>query len=177
VASAIAWRYYSGPMRAYFWQYRENLPTIETALLFVGGAIALTLLVGTTRKWTGALIKAVTPTALCLVLVSLAAYALFFRRPGGRLTDYDAYALRTFRDLFAFWPALVAGLAGFALLAWKRSAGTSVLSARRGFSTFFSFNRIRVVPEHILDGEGDFRRSSFRHAAPDRRGSAWSARG
>ena len=148
-ASAIAWRYYSGPMRAYFWQYRENLPTIETALLFVGGAIALTLLVGTTRKWTGSLIKAVTPPALCLVLVSLAAYALFFRRPGGRLTDYDAYALRTFRDLFAFWPALVAGLAGFALLAWKRfwrEPAFFLLVA--AFSTFF-FNRIRVVPEQF----------------------------
>ena len=148
-ASAIAWRYYSGPMRAYFWQYRENLPTIETGLLVTAGLIALTLLVGTTRRWTGSLIKTVTPPALILVLVSLAAYALFFRRPGGRLTDYDAYALRTFRDLFAFWPALVAGLAGFAVLTWKRFWREPAFFLLVAAFAMFFFNRIRVVPEQF----------------------------
>jgi len=148
-ASVIAWRYYTGPMRAYFWMYSVNLPPIETGLLLVAAAIGVTLLAGTARRWIGPYLRTITPVALGAALAGLAVYALFFRKAGGRLTDYDAYALRAFRDLYAYWPALVAGLAGFGLLAWKRfwrePAFFLLVSA---FATFF-FYKIRVPPEQF----------------------------
>jgi hypothetical protein len=149
VASAVAWRYYTGPMQAYFWMYHVNLPTIDKILVFVAAGIGVTLLAGFARRWIGPYLRTITPIALSAVLAGLAVYALFFRKAGGLLTDYNAYALRAFRDLYAYWPALVAGLAGFGLLAWKRfwrEPAFFLLVA--AFATFF-FYKIRVPPEQF----------------------------
>ena len=187
-ASLIAWRYYTGPMRAYFWQYSENLPTMDTGLLLIAAGLGLTLLAGLARRWIGPSIRAVTPVALSLALLALAVYALFIRQAGGRLTDYDAYSLRAFRELFVYWPAFLAGMAGFGLLAWKRFwREPAFFLVVAGFSAFF-FYKIRVPPEQfwtarrflpvILPGllllaagaalgvpEGDARRKTWRTVA------------
>jgi hypothetical protein len=151
-ASALAWWYYSGPMRAYFYLYSANLPSLGIGLLIVAGAVALTLILGAMRGGIGTLAKAAIPPALVVVVLGLAVYALFMRQPdepGGPLAPWDANALRTFRDAYMFWPGLVAGLAGFALLAWRRfwrEPAFFLLFA--AFSLFF-FYKIRVVPEHF----------------------------
>jgi hypothetical protein len=148
-ASAIGWRYYSGPMRAYYWQYSENLPTIDTGLLFVAAAIVVTLLVGAARRWIGPYIRIIAPAALSVSLAGLAIYALFFRRAGGRLTEDNAYSLRAFRDLFVYWPALLTAMAGFGLLAWKRFwRDPAFFLMVAAFCTFF-FYKIRVPPEQF----------------------------
>lgn len=149
VASAIAWQYYRGPMQAYFWMYRENLPAVGTGVLLVGGAIGLTYLAGLARGLIGPPLKTITPPVLVLAIAALTIYVLFFRRAGGRLTDYNAYSLQSFRDLYVYWPALLTGLAGFALVTWKRfwkEPAFFLLFA--AFSVFF-FYKIRVPPENF----------------------------
>ncbi len=148
-ATAIGWLYYSGPMKAYLWQYRENLPTLATGAMFLGAAVLVTLALGYFRDSIGTFIRAAVPPVLIVSVAALAAYALYFRNPGGRLVASDAYALRTFRDFYFFKPALVAAFGGFALLAWKRfwrePAFYIIVAA---FCTFF-FYKIRVAPEHF----------------------------
>ena len=82
-------------------------------------------------------------------VVALAIYAFAFRHPGGKLTDYDAYALRTFANFYLTMPALIAALVGYALVArglfWRDPAFIVTLTA---FSLFF-FYKIRIVPEHF----------------------------
>jgi len=148
-SSLIAWHYYTGPMRAYYFQYGANLPTIDTALLLVAVGLAATLLAGVARRWIGTPLRTVTPVALSVALVALAVYALFIRRAGGKLTDYNAYSIRAFRGLFSYWPALIAGIAGFVLLAWKRFwREPAFFLVFAGFSVFF-FYKIRVPPEQF----------------------------
>jgi hypothetical protein len=101
------------------------------------------------RRRFGDRARLVVPIALAAVLVGAAAYALFLRAPEGRLTDYDAYALRTFTQFFLLPPALVAALAGLAL------AGSSSFWRAPAFGVVFAvfalvfFYKIRVVPEHF----------------------------
>jgi hypothetical protein len=81
------------------------------------------------------------------VVLALAVYALFFREPAGKLTDYDAYALRTYRDAYVFWPALLAGLAGYAMVIRRqfwRDPAFFLIAAAYGF---FFFYKIHVKPE------------------------------
>ena len=71
-------------------------------------------------------------------------------QPGGKLTDYDAYALRTFANFYFTLPALVAALVGYALVA--RGAVLARPGVRRSRSTAFAcffFYKIRIVPEHF----------------------------
>src|SRR5690606_8256022 len=59
------------------------------------------------------------PAAVAAALVGLGLYAWFFRPPGGRLADYDAYSLR----MFAWYvppAAIAAAVAGFVLLVVRR---------------------------------------------------------
>ena len=90
------------------------------------------------------------PTALAVAVVALAVYAFVFRQPGGKLTDYDAYALRNVRQLlFHACPRSSRRVVGYALVArglfWRDPAFILTLTA---FSLFF-FYKIRIVPEHF----------------------------
>ena len=153
VATALAWRYYDGPMRTYFWLYRENLPTVAVgAVLFVGG-LAATFALGALRGAIAEPLRRTVPAVLIVAVVGLAVYALFYRQPIDTsrppLAPWDAFALRRFREVYVFWPALAAGLAGFALMAWQRfwkEPAFFLLVA--GFSVFF-FYKTRVPPEHF----------------------------
>jgi hypothetical protein len=89
------------------------------------------------------------PIALALLVVATGLYALFLREPGGKLADYDAYALRTFAGFYVTVPIVLAAIAGYALFAsqlfWRSPAFFLVAAA---FGLFF-FYKLRIVPEHF----------------------------
>ena len=74
-----------------------------------------------------------------------------FAQPGGRLADADAFAFRTFVDVYLFWPGLVLALVGLGIVAhrdfWRDPAFFFVVAA---FSLFL-FYKIKIVPGALLD--------------------------
>ncbi|HEX5070584.1 MAG TPA: hypothetical protein VFV78_10265 [Vicinamibacterales bacterium] len=146
VAGAIGLAYYIGPMRAYYYVYKANLPGLPIAagaIALGGGLIAL---LRSLQPRYGDFLTRWLPIALGVVLVLAAAYGLFLRQPGGKLAEYDAASLRIFRDAYVHWPALIAGLAGCVMVTrrefWRDPAFFLVLAA---FAAFF-FYKIRVDP-------------------------------
>ncbi|HXT71500.1 MAG TPA: hypothetical protein VN700_17220 [Vicinamibacterales bacterium] len=148
-ATALAWWYYGGPMRAYFWQYRENLPAVGAGLALFGGALAVVLALGAMRGTVATPLRHTVPAILIVTVIGLAIYALFFRQPAGRLAAWDAYALRRFRDAYVFWPALIAGLVGFAMLAWKRFWKEPAFFLLMAAFVVFFFYKLRIQTEHF----------------------------
>jgi hypothetical protein len=150
---ALCLWYLVGPMREYFDLPRvfiSHLPWWQYAALAAGGAGLLVLFMAGRRSETfSRRVVDPFPQALAVLVGSLALYALVFRHPGGKLTDYDAYALRTFGSLYFTIPALIAALVGYVLvvrgLFWRDPAFLITLTA---FSVFF-FYKIRIVPEHF----------------------------
>jgi hypothetical protein len=151
VVTGLGLWYLTDLMRAYFWRsmvFLVNLPPINVA---IGTCVAVVLGVilwwsrerypGVARRWI--------PVTLAAGLAALAIYAYFFRAAGGKLTPWDAYALRDFVDLYLWWPMLLAALAGVALAVrrdfWRDPAFILVFSA---FSIFL-FYKARIVPEHF----------------------------
>jgi hypothetical protein len=152
-AGALATWYYLGPLRDYVQLpivFVSNLPAWQFVALGVAALVlaALVLAGRRSRVWSAGLIRML-PDAVTIVIVVLAVYALWFRHPAGKLTDYDAYALRMFADFYFTLPALIAALIGFALVVrarfWDDPAFAVVLTA---FSLLL-FYKIRIVPEHF----------------------------
>ena len=150
---ALCLWYLLGPMRQYFelpLVFIANLPWWQY-LAMIAGSAGLLLLTIAARRSTAVSQRVVdtVPTALAVAVVGLTVYALAFRHPGGKLTDYDAYALRTFGDFYFTIPALLAALVGYVLIVrglfWRDPAFIITLTA---FSLFF-FYKIRIVPEHF----------------------------
>jgi len=151
VATAAGCFYYTGPMRGNFWLpriYLSNLPVGAVIAATLGAVLTLTLLLWSRNRFADRARDAV-PAALAMLIAALAAYAWFLRTPGGKLADYDAYALRTFTSFFLFGPGLIAAVLGFVLVVrrdfWRDPALTLVVSA---FSLFL-FYKIKVVPNHF----------------------------
>ncbi len=150
---ALCLGYLMGPMREYFELPRvfiANLPWWQYVALGAGGAGLLALLaIGRRSPARSGRIVALFPTVLSVVVVALALYALTARQPGGKLTDYDAFALRTFGQYYFTVAALIAALVGYVLIVrrlfWRDPAFIITLTA---FSLFF-FYKIRIVPEHF----------------------------
>ncbi len=151
-AALCAW-YLTGPLREYAHLpivFLSHLPTWQYAGLAVMAAIALTLVATGRRSTTiSNAVTSWTPWILTIVVLAGAAYALYFRQPGGKLTDYDAYALRTYVSFYVTLPAFVAALVGYAVvvrpLFWRDPAFVITLTA---FSLLL-FYKIRIVPEHF----------------------------
>jgi hypothetical protein len=153
MAVALAWWYYTGPMRAYvevplafFWK----LSPWQFAALGAAAAGTLALVVAGRRSETASrTVVDVLPSALAVLVVALATYAFLYRHPGGKLTDYDAYALRTFANFYFTVPALIAALIGYSLVVravfWRDPAFVLTFTA---FAVFF-FYKIRIVPDHF----------------------------
>jgi len=151
-AALCAW-YLSGPLREYAHLPRvflSHLPGWQYAGLALMAAIALAL-IAIGRRST-AISKAVidyTPWVLTTVVLAATAYAMYFRHPGGKLTDYDAYALRTYVSFYVTLPAFIAAMIGYAVVAralfWRDPAFVVVLTA---FSLLL-FYKIRIVPDHF----------------------------
>ncbi|HSC29411.1 MAG TPA: hypothetical protein VLD67_19190, partial [Vicinamibacterales bacterium] len=152
VPATFAVLYLAGPMRAYadraivfvtylqWWQY---------LLIALGAAAAAALAAGSRARAVSSRVKSLAPAVLSAGFVAAAVYALAFRHPAGRLAPHDAYALRTFSDLYLTLPALIAALIGWVVLTrrsfWQAPAFFTTIAA---FSLFF-FYKIRVVPEHF----------------------------
>jgi hypothetical protein len=151
VGLGVGWLYLTGPMRAYFFLPRTYL---EHLALGRGGLAlaALVVLVGGCawlRPRLGTRVRAAVPIAIAALLVAAAGYAAFLRHPSGKLTDYDAYALRWFTDFYLTWPAFAATLIGVVLVArrqfWREPAFLIVFGA---FSGFY-FYKIHVTQDHF----------------------------
>ena len=145
----LALFYYVGPLKAYFWIYTVNMPSMPMALGAAVVALGLVTAAGTQRRWLAPPLRTYLPLGLAAVLACLAVYALFFRESAGRLAEEDAHALRMFRERYVFWPALIASLAGFAVVArrhfWRHPAFFVILTM---FAIFF-FRKLHIVWEHF----------------------------
>jgi 4-amino-4-deoxy-L-arabinose transferase-like glycosyltransferase len=153
-ASALAWLYLTGPLRPYFFLpviYLRNLPRLPLAAALGAGALFIAALL-LLRDRFAPRVRAVLPVVVACSLIALAIYAMFFRHPGGKLADADAYALRTFVNVYLFWPGLVLALAGLAVVArrhfWRDPAMFLVFAA----VSVFLFYKIKIVPEHFWMG-------------------------
>ncbi len=151
--TVLAGAYLVGPMRAYVtlpMVFLSNLPWWEYALLVLAGAAGIWALVAGARQPRIAAGVVVTlPYLLIAVAVALSLYAVALRHPGGKLADYDAYALRTFAIWYLSLPGFIAALAGYVLVTrrafWQAPAFILTLTI---FSCFF-FYKIRIVPDHF----------------------------
>lgn len=126
----------------------ENLRPIHLAII---GLVAIGLLVllafSRNRRVAGA-VTVWTPPILAAAIVGAAVYAYFFRAPAGRLAAHDALSLRTFTWYFPR-AGLLAAVAGFVLLAWKRFWRDPALLLVTAAYAFFVFYKIQIVPVHF----------------------------
>ena len=102
-ALLLAAAYMLGPMRAYAYLpivFVSNLPWWQDAALVLVAGLAIGALgVGSRSAALSHIVKSHAPTLVAAVVCAAAVYALYLRQPGGKLTDYDAFALRTFAYL------------------------------------------------------------------------------
>jgi hypothetical protein len=152
-AAVLCVWYLTGPLREYIEVPRaflENLPRWQYGAL-AAAALAVVAMLAAGRRFprVSSWATRAVPAIFTIVVVGLAVYALWLRQPGGKLTDYDAYALRTFAAFYVTLPALLAALIGYAVvvrpLFWRDPGFVVVLTT---FSLLF-FYKIRIVPEHF----------------------------
>lgn len=152
-AGILAVAYLLGPMRAYvdlYIVFLSHLPAWQYAALGASGLLGAWLLAAGARHAPFAgRVRQFVPLGLALLLVGAAAYALLLRHPAGRLAAHDAYALRTFADLYVTVPGLIAALTGFWLLARTRFWKDPALFITVALFSLFLFYKIRIVPEHF----------------------------
>ncbi len=151
VCGAANCLYLAGPLRAYAERpiiYLQHLPVAAVTAGAIGGGVILIVLVWLRQRFADRARRAV-PAGLAAVMVAAAVYALFFRRPGGRLTDYNAYALKMFAAFYLQWLGLVLAIAGLVVVVlrrfWRDAALVLVFAS---FSLFF-FYKIEIVPDHF----------------------------
>lgn len=150
LGALAAWWYLTGVMAGYMdtpFQWSTKLPWPVMAGGGIVGVAALAFAVRWRDRLRGTL-EWLIPAAYAASLLMLAAYALFFRRHGGLLTDYDAYALRWFTELYLSWPALAAALLGLALATRRFWRDPALFLAFAAFSTFL-FYKPHIVPTHF----------------------------
>ena len=149
----LAGMYMVGPMRAYAYLpivFVSNLPWWQDAAIGLTLALALgALMVGVRSPGLTAVVRRGAPIVLATLVCAAAIYALYFRQPSGKLTDYDAFALRTFAYLYLTLPALLAALFGYALLARLRFWRDPALFVTVAIFSVFFFYKIRIVPEQF----------------------------
>lgn len=149
--SAVALWYMTTLMQAYFWRaavFLENLPALQV-MLGLGAAGSATVAIVLFRRRVAPVVEQWLPTVVAGTLTALAIYAYWFREPGGKLTDFDAYALRNFVDLYLSWPMAVAAIAGLWLMRrdgfWRDPAFVLTWTA---FCLFLLY-KLKIVPEHF----------------------------
>lgn len=153
ILATTAMAYLLGPMRHYtdraivfvthfrWWQY---------GLLLIGAAAGMALLVlGARRPSIGARVRVLAPRVLAVALIAAAIYAMYLRRPGGRLAEHDAYALRTVTQYYLTLPAVAAALIGYALAARRLFWNAPAFFTTVALYCFFFFYKIYIVPEHF----------------------------
>jgi hypothetical protein len=151
--SAVAAIYLALPMRAYADRgivFISNLQWWQYLLIAAAtAAVPVLLTAARSRPSLRARVRVLVPIGLALAVIVAAVYAMWFRKPAGRLAYHDAYALRTFTQYYLTLPALIAALVGFAFacrrLFWRAPALFTTVAA---FSLFL-FYKIRIVPDHF----------------------------
>jgi hypothetical protein len=155
VVPLVAWAaagtaYLATFVRPYFEQpkgFVQNLTLAQWALLAAGlGATAVVIMLVRRRR---TVLSGWVPAGIVVSVVVAAAYAYFVRVPGGRLTPYDAYALRTFTTHYLTPSLLAAAVAGYALsVPHTFGRHPFLVLLVTGFSAVF-FYKVRIVPEHF----------------------------
>jgi hypothetical protein len=144
--------YLTGPMRAYFsqpFQYAAHIPAALIGLAATAAVIGLALLVWLRQRYADVARQAV-PLFVIVALVAAAVYAFFWRHPvEGNLTEYDAYALRTFTDFYLRRLGLVAALAGVVIVLRRDFWRDPVLVATFAAFSLIFFYKIRIWPDHF----------------------------
>ena len=152
-ALLLAAAYMLGPMRAYAYLpivFVSNLPWWQdAALVLVAGLAIGALSVGSRSAALSHIVKSHAPTLVAAVVCAAAVYALYLRQPGGKLTDYDAFALRTYAYLYMTVPAVLAALFGYALVARQGFWRDPALFVTVAIFAVFFFYKIRIVPEQF----------------------------
>lgn len=151
VGTGAGWLYLSQFMRPYFWRvdmFISKLPVSELLMGLVVGVIAIVVARVMRARWASH-IERVTPWATAALLITLALYAYFLREPGGKLTDFDAHALRDFVTVYLGWPMFAAVIAGLAFV-WPKQfwRDPAFLLTLGGFSIFL-FRKLYIVPDHF----------------------------
>ena len=152
VVAGAATAYLLGPMRAYASApilFFRTLPTWECVALGIVGVAGLALValswrVPSAMRRVGMWVPAGIVVGMCV----LAVYALIFRHQAGKLAVHDADALRTFTYLYFTLPALIAALAGLALLSRRFYRDPALISTVAIFACFI-FYKVRIVPYHF----------------------------
>ncbi len=148
---ALGLLYLNGPMRGYFGQpllWTTQLSPVLIASVVIGAAALLAGLILLRRRF-APVVRVVLPYVLASVVVIAAGYAYNIRQPGGKLTDYDALALRTFVDFHLLPLGLIATLIG-TVIAWRRDfwRDPAMAIVFISFAMLF-FYKIHVVPLHF----------------------------
>jgi hypothetical protein len=145
--------YFFVPMRAY-----AELPIVWisaipvwqfAAAAVLGIAVLVTVRLASARPALSERIVRYVPLAVAGLLVVLGLYALFVRQPGGKLTEWDAYALRHFANFYVTVPAVFAALLGFALYARRSFWRDAAFFFTAAVFSVFLFYKIRIVPDHF----------------------------
>ena len=145
--------YFLVPMRAYATLpivWISALPAWQLpAMAIVAAAVLFTVWAAASRPALREAVVSYVPILAIVAIGVLAVYALFLRHPGGKLTDYDAYALRTYANLYATLPAVIAALVGYALYARRSFWRDPALFFTAAIFSAFLFYKIRIVPDHF----------------------------
>jgi hypothetical protein len=144
-------QYLTTLMASYFWrplEYLGKLPRVPLQVAITVG-LALLLLMSLRRERFGPLVRRWLPVVVAAVIFVLAVYGYFFRHAEGKLAAHDADSVRTFIDLYLWWPMAVAAVCGLALSVredfWRAPAFILMWAA---FALFLLY-KINVVPEHF----------------------------
>jgi hypothetical protein len=147
---ALAAWYLLGLMRPYMAYpigFIHNLAWWEIALLAIAVVALVIFAVAAPHLRVLQVVDKRLPAVLTVVVLLLAIYAYFFRFAGGRTTEYDAGALRSFA--WYITPAgLAAALVGYAWAMRATFRKDPVLLATVTIFGLFFFYKIKIVPEH-----------------------------
>ena len=153
LAAALAIPYMLGPMRGYAELPIHYFGTLRwwnhLAIVAAAAGVLWALMASPRHPRLAAASVRWLPPILAASVVLGAAYALFVRMPGGRLAAHDAFALRTFANLYVTVPAVIAAVAGYALFARRLFWRAPALFVTIAVFGFFFFYKIRIVPEHL----------------------------
>lgn len=129
--------------------FRQLGPAGLLGFSLVGAGTVGVVMWATRRVAVADWLHALIPIGLVVLTIGAAAYAYLLRRPGGRMAEFDAYALRIFTSFYLLVPGLVAALLGYALVVrrmfWRDPALILTITAY----ALFLFYKTRIVPEHF----------------------------
>ena len=151
--ATLAAIYLFGPMRAYIYLplvFLTNFPPWEYAVLGAAVLLAVAAIAFASRiQRVSHFVEEWTPALLTVVVWALAMYALVLREPGGKLTDYDAHALRTYAEWYVTVPGVLAALLGLTLVTRRSFWHDPALIVTVVLFSCVLFYKIRIVPEHF----------------------------